>query len=47
MSKLSDLINAEDGFLVKLRGENIFDESKYLEIKNQQEEAVSLMRKLQ
>lgn len=35
MSKLSDLINAEDSFLVKLRCENIFDESKYLEIKNQ------------
>ena len=35
MSKLSDLINAEDGFLVKLRCENTFDETKYLEIKNQ------------
>ena len=34
MSKLSDLINSEDGFLVKLRLENTFDESKYLEIKN-------------
>ena len=35
MSKLSDLINAEDSFLVKLRCENTFDETKYLEIKNQ------------
>ena len=35
MSKLSDLINAEDSFLVKLRCENTFDEAKYLEIKNQ------------
>ena len=35
MSKLSDLINAEDSFLVKLRCENIFDEAKYLEIRNQ------------
>lgn len=34
MSKLSDLINAEDSFLVKLRCENTFDETKYLEIKN-------------
>ena len=32
MSKLSDLINAEDSFLVKLRCENTFDETKYLEI---------------
>lgn len=35
MSKLSDLINAEDSFLVKLRCENTFDEAKYLEIRNQ------------
>ena len=35
MSKLSDLINSEDGFLVKLRCENTFDELEYLEIKNQ------------
>jgi len=35
MSKLSDLINAENGFLVKLRCENIFDEAKYSNIKNQ------------
>lgn len=35
MSKLSDLINSENGFLVKLRCENIFDEANYLEIKNQ------------
>ena len=35
MSKLSDLINSEDGFLVKLRCENTFDELKYLEMKNQ------------
>lgn len=35
MSKLSDLINAENGFLVKLRCENTFDEAIYLEIKNQ------------
>ena len=35
MSKLSDLINAEDSFLVKLRCENTFDETKYLDIKNQ------------
>ena len=34
MSKLSDLINAEDSFLVRLRCENTFDEAKYLEIKN-------------
>lgn len=35
MSKLSDLINAEDSFLVRLRCENTFDEVKYLDIKNQ------------
>ena len=35
MSKLSDLINAEDGFLVRLRCENTFDEEKYLDIKNE------------
>lgn len=35
MSKLSDLINAENGFLVRLRCENTFDEAKYLDIKNQ------------
>lgn len=35
MSKLSDLINAEDSFLVRLRCENTFDEAKYLDIKNQ------------
>ena len=35
MSKLSDLINAENGFLVRLRCENTFDEAKYLNIKNQ------------
>ena len=35
MSKLSDLINSEEGFLVKLRCENTFDERIYLEIKNQ------------
>lgn len=35
MSKLSDLINAKDGFLVRLRCENTFDEAKYSDIKNQ------------
>lgn len=35
MSKLSDLIHAENGFLVKLRCENTFDAADYVEIKNQ------------
>ncbi len=35
MPKLNDLINSDEGFLVKLRCENIFDEIDYLKIKNQ------------
>ncbi len=35
MSKLSDFINAEQGFLVKLRCENRFDEGAYREIEEE------------